>query len=59
MSRRDVQKERVPITMVLETRKGVLKNRASTPDAHHLELPTTFAKGFFSKIPREKGAHQS
>jgi len=40
--------------MVLETRKGVPTNRAGTPDAVHLELPTAFAKSFFAKIPRKK-----
>jgi hypothetical protein len=44
---------------VVETSKGVPTNRAGTPDAPHLELPTAFAKGFFAKItakmPQAKG----
>ena len=45
--------------MVLETRKGVPTNRAGTPDALHLELPTSFAKSLFAKILRENGARQN
>jgi hypothetical protein len=40
--------------LILETSKGVPPNRAGTPDALHLELPATFAKGFFTKTPGEK-----
>jgi hypothetical protein len=40
--------------LILETRKGVPTNRAGTPDALHLEVPATFAKGFFAKIPGKK-----
>jgi hypothetical protein len=50
ISRRDAQKECVPITCVLETRKGVPTNRAGTPDRLHLERSAAFAKGFFAKI---------
>jgi hypothetical protein len=37
-----------------ETSKGVPTIRVGTPDAPHLELPTAFAKSFFSKITAKK-----
>jgi hypothetical protein len=42
-------------TWFLETRKGVPTNWAGTPDLHHLELPTAFAKSLFTRIPVKKG----
>ena len=54
MSRRDVQKEKCPFTIVLQRRaKACRQTRAGTPDARYLDLCIPLAKGHFrGETPR-------
>src|SRR3989304_1219201 len=51
ISRRDAQKECVPITYVLETHKGAPTNRAGTPDRYLLRTSRRLCQEAFSWQP--------
>ncbi len=56
MSRRDVQKESRPITIVLQRRaKACRQTRAGTPDRPYLGLPARFAKRILSSAGARRG----